>query len=160
MKHEGGETLCADLLDFDAGIKRKIESYGLALFLERNDEKRSSVLLLKCRDIWSTIKPEVEKVQAADYYSDDDDDDDDNDDGDDEYDDDSAYAGEYEPEAEMDATSLDMLSTPNSPWDDSKLQQRIKGTVDEYIATRDEQEALQSFADIISQIGDRCVEIF
>ena len=73
MKHEGGQTLCGDLLSFSDKLKRKIESYRLGNFLERNDEKRISVLEPKVQEIWKGIREAVRAVPDMDSDSEDED---------------------------------------------------------------------------------------
>jgi hypothetical protein len=73
MKHEGGKTLCADLLSFSAGLKKKIGSFRLGPFLERNDEKKISVLEPKVQVIWSALKEAVEAVPDLEYSDSDED---------------------------------------------------------------------------------------
>lgn len=71
MKHDQGKTLCADLLSFSADIKKFIETFKLGAFLERNDEKKISVLEPKVQKIWSGIKSAVEAVPDLDSDSED-----------------------------------------------------------------------------------------
>ena len=109
MKHVGGETLCCDLLGFDEAMKKTITGFGLARFLERNDEKRSTALLAKCRTIWSAVKKGVEDVVVAEYYSEDEDDEDDEDYADETYD--------------YDEPATEAPPALSVPWDEKKVLQ-------------------------------------
>lgn len=71
MKHDQGKTLCADLLSFSAEVKKYIESFKLGRFLERNDEKKISVLEPKVQKIWKGIKSAVEAVPDLESDSED-----------------------------------------------------------------------------------------
>ena len=62
VKHEGGETIAADLLGLSEELKRDLAKERLGPFLERNDEKRISVLEPKAKKIWNMLRAEVEAV--------------------------------------------------------------------------------------------------
>lgn len=66
MKHEGGATLCADLLGLTEQTKSMLIKFDLGPFLERNDEKRVSILLPMVRSVWAILKPEILLVECAD----------------------------------------------------------------------------------------------
>ena len=65
MKHDNGATLCAELLEMSSGTIAALERFELGPFLERNSEKRVSVLLPMVREMWALLKPEILQVECV-----------------------------------------------------------------------------------------------
>eukprot|EP01050_Picozoa_sp_SAG11_P020581 SAG11_NODE_3494_length_2413_cov_1.810285_5_plen_126_part_00 len=54
-----GSAMCSELMQFPEEVIGRINSYGLEAFLQRNDEKRITVLEEKCKCVWSCLKDAV-----------------------------------------------------------------------------------------------------
>ena len=64
-----GKALCHELLEFTPEVLKKLQAFNLDNFLQRNEEKRMSVLTEFALKIWDVIKDTVHACPVPDVLA-------------------------------------------------------------------------------------------
>ena len=144
-KSKGGASttaLCSELMQFPDAVIKRINKHGLEAFLQRNDEKRITVLHEKCLDVWGSVKEALYQCPVPSPE-------------------DEAEEPEPEPHMPTPVSSAEpaaaQASRPDAikstsdagandpPVDDTTMRRKVRATWKEYVALKDVVEAVECF---------------